>query len=157
VDRRCIPPPRRCRARTHRPPAQPPGPPLSCQCCPARERSRHRWRTRPGAPLTTGTPPASSVALIRSGCTSTMLALVCRESVTIPACAPVKLSPGISRSWSARHSSADLALAGGDQLVDLASRSHARNRGREVEQFVGLIADGRDGHHHSCLVSELPT
>jgi hypothetical protein len=40
------------------------------------------------------------------------------------------------------------ALARRDQHVDLACGADARDLGRQVEQFVRLVAHGRDGYHH---------
>ena len=83
--------------------------------------------------------------------------MVCSVSVMIPAWLPVKLSLGTPRSCRAMHSRA-MALRSPAVISMSISRPGwvSGHLAGQVEELVGLLAHGGDGHHHLVAAAHGP-
>ena len=103
------------------------------------------WSDTPWDPPTTGTRPRASAPVMRPGVIWVILASVWHESVRNPAWLPVNDAARHSQVAERHgHEGAGLALASGDQHVDLASRRVRSQIRGHAQELVGLAAHGRD-------------
>ena len=86
--------------------ARPRARPRSCRSRRGRASSPRRRSRRPGSRRRARSSPASSASWIRRARTSTIFALPCTVSVTMPACEPVSEIASWPRSWIAIAASA---------------------------------------------------